>query len=268
MHFTKIYYPFLLVLSIAASCRNHSDAEKNKALPKDTIHNTAFIDSSLTETDRLKLIEQLIQGDNYALAIAHTNYLLKKDPNNPAWFFIKADALERKKDTALALQYYLKADSIAGKFPQARLAILNIYAETLNPATIPYAKMMLEDPASEKIHSNIMMMKAIYLTKTGNIHQAEALYTSIMKQDYTFMQAYIEKGLLYYDQQQYKKALELFQRSTEVKNDFADGYFWIGKAYNKLNEKASAVLHFKKALALDPSIQEAREELKTLGAIQ
>ena len=258
----------LLAIIILSACGNPSEEKKVTVPSQDTVDKIISIDTTLSDSARLTEIEELIQENNFNSAMPHINYLLKKNPANPAWLFIKADALERKHDTSAALQYYLKADSIAGKFPQARMAILNIYAETMNPLTIAYTQMLLEDPGLEKLKSDIQMMQGIYFTKTGKINQAEAIYSKIIKEDYTFLQAYIEKGLLYYDQQQYKKALEIFELSTAVKNNFAEGYFWMGKTYNQLNNKEAAILNFKKSLALDPSIQEAREELKTLGAIQ
>jgi tetratricopeptide (TPR) repeat protein len=257
--------PFWII--IINSCSNTADNTKQE-IAKDTAHKRISIDSFLTDSARIIKIENLVEQQQYDEALSHIDYLLHINPDDPAWLFIKADALERKRDTSSALNFYLKADSIAGKFPQARMAILNIYAETRDPKTPAYANMLLKDPASEKIQSDILMMQAIYYNKEGKSDIAESIYSKIIKQDYTFLQAYIEKGLLYYDQQQYKKALDIFTLSTEVKNDFADGYFWMAKAFLKLNQKELAILHFKRSLALDPSIQEAREELKTLGAIQ
>lgn len=267
MNWRKIFFYLLFGMIIIYSCRNSTDNTRQETA-KDSLNKSIPIDSSVSDSTRLIKIESLVGQQEYDEALLHIDYLLKANPTNPAWLFIKADALERKKDTSSALQYYLQADSFAGKFPQARMAILNIYAETRNPKALPFSKMLLEDPASEKIQSDILMMLGIYYCKSDKPDMAEAIYSKIIKQDYTFLQAYIEKGLLYYDRQQYIKALDIFTLSTEVKNDFAEGYFWMGKTYQKLNEKEQAILNFKRSLALDPSIKEAREELKTLGAIQ
>ncbi len=264
MNWRNIFIPLFALMYSCGSKPNNQQKEAGENLGI----NNFSIDSSMSDSARLIKIETLIEKQQFNEAISHIDYLLNSNPDNPAWLFIKADALERKRDTISALSLYLKADSVAGKFPQARMAILNIYAETQNPQTLPYSKLLLDDPASEKIQSDILMMQGIYYSKTGKWNMAEAIYSKIIKQNYTFLQAYIEKGLLYYDRQDYKKALDIFALSTEVKNDFADGYFWMGKTYHKLNQKEMAILNFKKSLALDPSIQEAREELKTLGAIQ
>ncbi len=267
MNWKKIYICLPFWVIIIYSCSNNSDNRKQKTA-KDTVYKNISIDSSLTDSVRLIKIENLVEQQRYDEALSHIDYLLNINPDDPACLFIKADALERKRDTSSALNFYLQADSVAGNFPQARMAVLNIYAETKHPQTPAYSNMLLEDPASEKIRSDIFLMQGIYYSKLGKSDIAESIYSKIIQQDYTFLQAYIEKGLLYYDRQQYKKALEIFTLSTEVKNDFADGYFWMGKSFLKLNQKEAAILQLKRALALDPSIQEAREELKTLGAIQ
>jgi tetratricopeptide (TPR) repeat protein len=127
---------------------------------------------------------------------------------------------------------------------------------------------LLSNQDAAAYSSDILLMKGIYYTKRNIPDSAEQTFNKIMRDDYTYLQAYIEKGLLYFDQKKYAKALEVFTLSTEVKNDFADGYFWMAKTFLKLNNKEYAVLNFKKSLALDPSITEAREELKSLGAIQ
>ncbi|MFN5334662.1 MAG: tetratricopeptide repeat protein [Bacteroidota bacterium] len=255
------------LFALVYACGNEP-GDENEAEGKDSLTNILSIDSSMSDSARLVKIETLIEQQQHDEALSHIDYLLNKHPKNPALLFIKADALERKRDTSSALYYYLQADHISGKFPQARMAALNLYAETKHPQTPAYSKMMLEDPASEKIRSDIFLMQGIYYSKLGKTDMAESIFSKIIQQDYTFLQAYIEKGLLYYDRQQYKKALEIFTLSTEVKNDFAEGYFWMGKTFHKLNQKEAAILQLKRALALDPSIQEAREELKTLGAIQ
>jgi tetratricopeptide (TPR) repeat protein len=78
------------------------------------------------------------------------------------------------------------------------------------------------------------------------------------------MDAYIEKGLIFYDQGKYADAHKVFTLSTEVSNAFADGYFWMAKCEIKMGRTANAIQHFKSALALDPNITEAREALQSL----
>jgi tetratricopeptide (TPR) repeat protein len=79
------------------------------------------------------------------------------------------------------------------------------------------------------------------------------------------MEAYMEKGLVYFDAKQYDKALQVFQFASTVNNLYADAYYYQGRCYEMTNKKDSAVLLFKQSLQLDPSLNEAREHLRKMG---
>jgi tetratricopeptide (TPR) repeat protein len=82
------------------------------------------------------------------------------------------------------------------------------------------------------------------------------------------MNAYIEKGALLYDMKKYKESIEVFEKATTVKNSFADGYYWIAKNQEALNNSKDAIDNYKRALALDQEFTEARDALKRLGIIK
>ena len=258
------YFLFVIILNCLITACN---SDTGHSAEKQTTDST-FINTPMSDSARLALIEKLAGANNYQACIPHIDWLLKKDSTLPLYLYIKADALENTGDTANAIAHYIRANENAGFFLQASMRLLNLYAETGHPATLSLADTLLTHPETEKIHSDILLMKGIYYHNTNHRKDAEKIYNMIIQQDYTFLQAYVEKGLLYYDDKEYKKAMEVFELSTIVKNDFADGYFWQGKTYLKMNQPEEAILHFKKSLALDPSLAEARNELKTLNAIQ
>lgn len=66
----------------------------------------------------------------------------------------------------------------------------------------------------------------------------------------------------------FAEAYKQFERSTNVSNKFADGYFWMAKAEEKLNKRQEAIDNYKRSLALDQSITEARDALKRLGVVK
>lgn len=69
------------------------------------------------------------------------------------------------------------------------------------------------------------------------------------------MDAYIEKGLLLYDQQDYKAALAVFEQTIQVSNTFAEGYFNAGKCEEALGNKEEAKSYFEKAYGLDKNLK-------------
>lgn len=145
---------------------------------------------------------------------------------------------------------------------------LQQYAENGDSQTLAYADSLLSNPDLAAYSSDILTMKVIYFGKQKKYKEAEALCDLIIKNDYTYLQAYLEKGWLLFEQNKPNEALKVFELATTVKNNFAEAYFWKGRCYQKLKQPDTAILEFKKALALDPGLEEARTELKSMGAIQ
>jgi tetratricopeptide (TPR) repeat protein len=257
----------LLFLTLLA-CDSDKKSFADKHSDMDSPDNHLVIDNSISDSSRLVLIEKLVNENQLIAAIKNIDFLLQHSPDNPSFLFMKADALERMKDTSEAINYYQKADQAAGLFLQAKMKLLQLYAETGNPKALSLSDSLYQLPQAEKNQSDILLMKGICLTKLGKFKEAESVFDIVLKIDYTCLQAYLEKGWLYYDQQQYQKALKIFELSTIVKNDFAEGYFWMAKTHQQQKQQEKAILNFKKSLALDPELTEAREELKSLGAIQ
>ena len=214
------------------------------------------------------LVEQLVQNNQYDKALAQVEQLLQKQPGNPAYLFMKADALERKGDTSNAITAYQQAIQSAGVFNEAELRLASLYAETGNKTAVVLCDALLKDASAVQMRSDILFVKAAYYSKVKDVAKALSIYNQIIREDYTYMEAYIEKGLLFYDQQKYTDAWKSFQQSTNVSNKYADGYFWMAKAEEKMNKTKEAIDNYKRSLALDQSITEAREALKRLGEIK
>lgn len=226
--------------------------------------------ASNPQADSLRegLIEQLVQNNQYDKAMAQIEQLLQKQPGNPAYLFMKADALERKGDTSNAITAYQQAIRSAGVFNEAELRLASLYAETGNKTAVILCDALLKDASAVQMRSDILFVKAAYYSRVKDVTKALSIYNQIIREDYTYMEAYIEKGLIFYDQQKYADAWKIFQQSTNVSNKYADGYFWMAKTEEKMNKTKEAIDNYKRSLALDQSITEAREALKRLGEIK
>jgi len=84
--------------------------------------------------------------------------------------------------------------------------------------------------------------------------------------NYTYMEAYIEKGLVYFDRKDYNKALDVFRFASGINTLYADAYYYQARAYEMMNQKDSATMRYKQSLALDKTLVEAHAGLKRLGA--
>ena len=225
-------------------------------------------DSTLADSVREQLIEKYATANQYDRALEQIEYLLKKNAVNPAWLYMKADALEKKGDTSAAIDNYKKAIESAGMFVDAEMKLANLLAETGNESALAICDALLKKPAGLRMRSDILLIKGIYYTRIQKPQQAIAIFDQIIKEDYSYLDAYIEKGLIYYDQKKYKEALKVFELTTTVKNSFAEGYYWMAKAQEKMEQKEESINNYKRTLALDQSFTEAREGLKRLGALK
>jgi tetratricopeptide (TPR) repeat protein len=213
-------------------------------------------------------VEQLVENDQYEKALLQIEQLLQKQPNNPAYLYMKADALERKGDTTNAIAAYEQSIAAAGLFTEAEMSLASLFAETGNPKAVVLCDALLKDATAVQFRSDILFIKAAYYTKIKSPSKALAVYNQIIREDYTYLDAYTEKGLIYYDQKKFEEAHKVFTQSTKVSNKFADGYFWMAMAEEKLNRTTEAIDNYKRSLALDQSIIEAKEALKRLGAVK
>jgi len=262
---------FLLFIT---ACNNNSTV---KNLPvTDTLAGNPQISELETklskepQSDSLRegLVQQLVQNNQYDKALEQVELLLKKEPNSPAYLFMKADALEKKGDTSNAISYYQQAISAAGLFTEAQLRLASLYAETGNKMAVKLCDMLLKQPTALKMRSDILFVKAAYYSKIKDISKAIGIYDQLIREDYTYLEAYIEKGLIYYDLGKFAEAHKLFERSTNISNKFADGYFWMAKTEEKMNKSKEAIDNYKRSLALDQSITEAKDALKRLGVVK
>ena len=75
---------------------------------------------------------------------------------------------------------------------------------------------------------------------------------------------YIDQGNKAYEQKQYKKATEMYERALRD-GESSQLRYNLGNAYYRLNDRANAVLNYERALKLDPSNSDARYNLKFIN---
>jgi tetratricopeptide (TPR) repeat protein len=99
----------------------------------------------------------------------------------------------------------------------------------------------------------------LYYVNTGNKTEALKQLNAAIQHDYYFLDAYMEKGQLYYNSQQYNEAIKTFQLATTITPTFADAYYWLGKTKEAMGNKAEAKLDYQRAYGLDKSLLEAKQ---------
>jgi tetratricopeptide (TPR) repeat protein len=106
---------------------------------------------------------------------------------------------------------------------------------------------LVKDP---EISARAAYISGVYYSNIGQDDKAVAVFDSIISTNYTYLDAYIEKGIIQHDRKQYAEALKTFQQALKVSSSTAEIYFWISKCHEGLGNKAEAEDWKKKYEAL------------------
>lgn len=268
--FAGMKFPVLIsaVCLICACNTGNSSADKT-----DTDKNTT---PSLTESMQKQLqlfpdsaglrLQYALMLDSMAMykdALAQVDTLIKKDSANNKLWFTRGQIAEDAQDTLLALKSYAVAARIY-ESPDALLALANLYAEQKNDRAILICSRVKALSLGREFDAHCAFITGVYYARSHKGNEALKYFDECIAANYTYMEAYIEKGLVYFDMQQYDKALQIFQFASTVNNLYADAYYYQGRCYEMMNKKDSAVLRFKQSLQLDPTLDEAKQKLQNL----
>ena len=213
---------------------------------------------------RLQLVDMLDSTGAYRQAMRQMDSLIQKDSLNYGLWYRKARLQETIKDTVGALRSYKYAIRVYPA-PDALLAAANLMAEQKNPKALLLTKQVSNLRMGREYEAHCQFISGIYYARTGGQQKAIAAFNQCIYNDLNYMEAYMEKGFLYYDNKKINEALQVFQTVVTVKNTYSDGYYWLGKCQEAMNNNAEAIANYQKAVTLDPKLKEATEALKRLG---
>jgi len=264
MRFFKIKFFISITLFLLASC--HSDKKEIKANPVDANSLESLKAAVKKYPDSLMLVQDLIEkyrNENYYdSAISLTNSQIAKDSNNAYLWNIKATLNFEDGDTLEAIIALEKAIEIF-PLPEYLAALGTVYAEIKNKNALLIADELLESNRS-KSAKDAWFIKGLYYNYVNEPAKAIPYLDSCLRNDFTYMYAYREKAIALYNLSQYDSAITTLKRAVTIQNNFDEGYYWMGKCYEKLNMKEAAIESYQNALLYDKDFFEARKALKRL----
>ncbi len=264
MGYKKILCAATTYIILICSC-NTGNNNKNPAPPK--ISAEEQLKQAITKhPDSLELIQNLIElyrnNGDYDSAINLTNDLIKKDSDNVQLWDIKGTLFYENGDTLKAISAYETAINMY-PMPEYVMALGTMYAQTKNLKALEMAgALLIADKA--KGQKEAWFIKGLYYTYTSNKKKAISYFDSCINKDYTYMFAYREKAIALYDLGKYEDALIVLTRATTVQNNFDEGYYWMGRCYEKLSMNKQAIESYHTALLYDKDFIEAKEALARL----
>ena len=272
-YFCNMVKPLLIVSfsCLLLSCGNGIDNNNagDSAVENNSTVTPAYVEDLYAQVKlhpdsvglRLKLAIALDSIGFYKPALVQMDSLIRKDTVNYALWFTKGRIAEDAGDTLVAMQSYDRALRI---YPSAdaMLGLANLYAEQKNERALLICAQVKRLSLGREYDAHADFIAGIYNARTNNKEKALAFFDDCIANDYTYMEAYIEKGRVYFDNKEYAEAMNVFKFASTVNTLDADPYYWQGRCFEMLNVKDSAVLRFKQALNLEKNDKKIQDALK------
>jgi tetratricopeptide (TPR) repeat protein len=252
----------IIVSVIVYSCgQDEADASHPRVIDKLITDIGRYPDSSGL---RMRLINSYDSLKMYKEAISQTDSLIKRDSLNNGLWFTKGQLQEDNKDTSAAIDSYSKAINVYPSV-EARLHLANLLAETKNAKALLICDNVRRLGMGRETDADCNFIAGIYYARTGAGKQALQMFDKAINDNYTLMEAYMEKGFIYYDSKNYAEALKVFETAIKINNAYADAYYWRAKCEEALGNKTDALLDYKRSLGLDPQLKEAAEAIERVS---
>ena len=256
----------LIVLIIFSSCNNAANEQPVTHL-EIPAQEKAMKDAIEKYPDSLLLRETLIQyyQDNGTadLALAEINTAIKIDSTDARLWNKKAELYLLQDDTANAIKSYEKAIAI---FPEPKFirSVGWLYAQTKNSNALVMADALLMTK-NARADKEANLIKGLYFSAMGNKQKAITFFDNCLALDYNFMLAYREKAIILYDMGKYEDAIKVLKKAITLQNNFAEGYYWMGRCFEKLNKTNEAIENYNNTLLYNKDYDDAKDALGKLG---
>jgi tetratricopeptide (TPR) repeat protein len=222
-----------------------------------------FLNKALKELSNSFLLELSLARaydgqDKTDEALRICDDLLANDPDQVDVLKMKADLLDKKDDQTGTIKILEKAYSLTPFDIDLNYALAYKYAENNNAKVLALCDSLVKKD-SLHLHAEPYYYKGIYFSNTNDKAKALSLFNEAIQHDYYYLNAYIEKGRVQYDQKKYMDAMKTFQLVNTISATFPDAYYWLGKCQEALGQNDEAKLNYQRAFALDKTFTEAKE---------
>ncbi len=262
---SKLFYVSVMMTFLFVAC-NSGDKTVNPPAASEQNAIQSIKNQIKEHPDSLMLKSNLIEAYRnqgyYDSAISIANQEIKKDSGSAYLWNIKASLYFENGDTMNAIGSLKRAIDIY-PLPDYLVALGTVYAETKNPKSLNIANELLRVNKT-KSGKDAYFIKGLYYNYINEPQKAISNLDSCLNLDFTYMYAYREKAIALYTEKKYGDAIKVLNRAVTIQNNFDEGYYWMGKCYEKLNKKDEAIQSYQSALLYDKDYIEARQALNRL----
>ncbi len=257
------YLSYLLALFMLA-CNNEEGSTANNIAPS---KEKQLTDAVKQFSDSVIMVENLAQfyreNGDYEKALSAINNAIKKDSTKTKYWHMKAVLHYENEDTTQAIAA-LEKSILLSKDLNDILLLAKIYAETKNPDALALCEILVKQ---NKFVKEAVFIKGTYFKNINDAAKAIIYFDEAISMSYTFMEPYGEKAKILYGRQKYMDALIVLDKAVKIQNNYPEGYFFMGRCFEKLNRWEDAKESYETALIYDKDYEEAKEALAKLGPV-
>lgn len=206
---------------------------------------------------QINLIQAYADGQKPGEALAICDKVIQQHPDQVAVLMMKSDLLEQQNDTAGSIRALEQAYRFAPSNEDLCYNLAFKFAQSKNPKVLALCDSLLGNDTIEK-KAEPWYFKGIYYSNINNKAKALEHFNKAIQSDYSFLDAYMDKGQVLYDEEKYAEAIGVFQLALKVSATYADAYYWLGKCQEAMGKKEDAKLNYERAYGLDKSLAEAK----------
>jgi len=215
-----------------------------------------IIPSSVTL--HINLIQAYADQHKTDEALAICDLVLGQHPDQVGVLMMKSDLQDQKNDTSGALRSLEQAYLLAPANEDLCYSLAFKYAQDKNSRALVLCDSLIRNDTISK-NAEPFYFKGVYYTNINEKPKALDQFNKAIENDYTFLDAYMDKGRIQFEQKKYDDAAKVFQLALKVSAGYADAYFWLGKCQEALGQKEDAKLNYQRAYGLDKSLTEAKD---------
>ncbi len=228
----------------------------------------AFLNQALAEIPnsfllRLSLARSYDAQNKTNEALKACNDILQINPEQVDVLKLKSSLLDKKKDSAGSISILEKAYGLTPFDAELNYMLALKYAESKNGKVLILCDSLIKKD-SLSIHAEPYYYKGIYYSNIHDKAKALNMFNSAIQHDYYFLDAYIEKGAILFEQKKFNEAMKVFQLVNTISATFADAYYWMAKCQQAMGQKNEALLNYQRAYGLEKSFIEAKDSAEKL----
>lgn len=190
----------------------------------------------------LKTAELSLYLKDYEKVLFNVNQVMRLDRNEAKAYFLRGWAMKEQGDTAKAVADYRKAVELKGDYEQAFEELGNLYAIKGDGLAVEYLKSTLNiNPKN----INAMYSLALFYQEHEAMQQALDMYKQILDIKPDHADALHNVGYINYEyKQDYDVAIECFTSAIKADSTFWQAYANRARAWQKKGETAKAQADF------------------------